>query len=207
MTATSLPVFSIGLVAQLLFGARTIVQWFQSEKARRSVSPAIFWHLSLLGSTLLFAYGVLRRDLAIVLGQLVVYFIYVRNLHLERRWATVAPAIRWVVYLVPAASLAYLLSGAPGNAAEIVGNPDVPRWLMAWGALAQIVFASRFVVQWIDSERRKRSVFSRAFWIVSLLGSTMIMSYAVLRRDPVLLFGQLSGAVAYGRNLSLGQRS
>jgi lipid-A-disaccharide synthase-like uncharacterized protein len=62
-------------------------------------------------------------------------------------------------------------------------------------------------VQWIDSERRKRSVFSRAFWIVSLLGSTMIMSYAVLRRDPVLLFGQLSGAVAYGRNLSLGQRS
>lgn len=206
MTGTSPWVFSVGIVAQLLFAARIIVQWFQSEKAGKSVSPVVFWHLSLLGSIVFFAYGVLRRDLAIVLGQLVVYFIYIRNLHLKEQWVTVAPVFRWVVYLVPVASVAYLLSSAPGNVVEIVGNRDVPPWLMIWGTLGQIVFTSRFVVQWIDSEARKESVLSRSFWLVSLAGSTMIMSYAALRRDPVLLFGQLSGAVAYVRNLFLGGR-
>ncbi len=207
MTGTSLWIFSVGIVAQLLFAARMIVQWFQSERAGRSLSPVIFWQLSLVGSIVFFAYGVLRRDLAIVLGQLVVYFIYIRNLHLKDQWVTVAPLFRVVVYLVPVASLAYLLSSAPGNLAEIVGNRDVPRWLMIWGALGQLVFTFRFVMQWLDSEAKKESVLSRAFWIVSLAGSTMIMSYAALRRDPVLLLGQLGGAVAYARNLSLGGRS
>ena len=118
-----------------------------------------------------------------------------------------APLFRGVVYLVPVASLAYLLSSAPGNLSEIVGNRDVPRWLMTWGALGQLVFTFRFVVQWIDSEARRESVLSRTFWLVSLAGSTMIMSYAALRRDPVLFFGQLGGGVAYARNLVLGGRS
>jgi len=207
MTGTSLWIFSVGIVAQLLFTGRTIVQWFQSEKAGKSLSPVLFWQLSLLGSIVFFAYGVLRRDLAIVLGQLVVYFIYVRNLHLKDQWVTVAPVFRWVVYVVPVASLAYLLSSAPGNLVEMVGNPDVPPWLMTWGALGQFVFTSRFVVQWIDSEARKESVLSGRFWVLSLAGSTMIMSYAALRRDPVLFLGQLSGAVVYARNLVLGARS
>lgn len=203
----SLWIFSVGMVAQLLFAARMIVQWFQSEKAGRSLSPVLFWQLSLLGSIVFFVYGVLRRDLAIVLGQLVVYFIYIRNLHLKDQWVTVAPVFRWVVYLVPVASLAYLSSSAPGNLAEILGNRDIPRWLMIWGALGQLVFTFRFVVQWLDSEARKESVLSRTFWLVSLAGSAMIMSYAALRRDPVLFLGQLGGGVAYVRNLVLGARS
>jgi lipid-A-disaccharide synthase-like uncharacterized protein len=203
----SLWIFSVGMVAQLLFAARMIVQWFQSEKAGRSLSPVLFWQLSVLGSIVFFVYGVLRRDLAIVLGQLVVYFIYIRNLHLKDQWVTVAPVFRWVVYLVPVASLAYLSSSAPGNLAEILGNRDIPRWLMIWGALGQLVFTFRFVVQWLDSEARKESVLSRTFWLVSLAGSAMIMSYAALRRDPVLFLGQLGGGVAYVRNLVLGARS
>jgi lipid-A-disaccharide synthase-like uncharacterized protein len=150
---------------------------------------------------------VLRRDFAIVLGQLIVYFIYIRNLHLKERWMTVAPVVRWVTYLVPVASLTYLFSSAPGNLLEIVGNQDVPRWLMIWGTLGQLVFTLRFVVQWIHSEARRESVLPRRFWIVSLAGSTMIMSYAALRRDPVLFLGQLGGSVAYVRNLVLGGRS
>lgn len=207
MTGTSLWVFSTGVVGQLLFSARMIVQWVHSEKAGRPLSPVIFWQLSLLGSIVFFAYGVLRRDFAIVLGQLIVYFIYIRNLHLKDQWVTVAPVVRWVAYLVPAASLAYLFSSAPGNLMEIVGNRDVPLWLVIWGTLGQLVFTFRFVVQWIESEARRESVLSRRFWIVSLAGSAMIMSYAALRRDPVLLLGQLAGVVAYARNLVLGGRS
>jgi lipid-A-disaccharide synthase-like uncharacterized protein len=207
MTGTSLWVFATGIVGQLLFTARIFVQWFQSEKAGKPLSPVLFWQLSVLGSIAFFAYGVLRRDFAIVLGQLIVYFIYIRNLHLKERWMTVAPVVRWVTYLVPVASLAYLFSSAPGNLLEIVGNQDVPLWLMIWGTLGQLVFTLRFVVQWIHSEARRESVLLRRFWIVSVAGSTMIMSYAALRRDPVLFLGQLGGSVAYVRNLVLGGRS
>ncbi|HYG67850.1 MAG TPA: lipid-A-disaccharide synthase N-terminal domain-containing protein [Anaeromyxobacteraceae bacterium] len=201
-----LAIFAVGIIGQLLFGARMIVQWFQSEKAGRSLSPVLFWQLSVLGAIVFFVYGVLRHDLAIVLGQLIVYFIYIRNLHLKQQWFTIAPWFRAVVYLVPVLSVAYLFSGAPGNAADLVGADHIPTWLKIWGAAGQIVFTLRFVVQWLDSESRKESVFSPAFWIVSLVGSTMIMSYAVLRRDPVLFFGQLGGAVVYVRNLALWRR-
>lgn len=207
MTGTSLWVFSTGVVGQLLFSARMIVQWLHSEKAGRPLSPVIFWQLSLLGSIVFFAYGVLRRDFAIVLGQLIVYFIYIRNLHLKRQWLTLMPVFRWVVYLVPVVSLAYLFSSAPGNLREMLGNAEIPPWLKAWGAVGQLVFTFRFVVQWIDSEWRNESVLSAGFWVVSLLGSAMIVTYAVLRRDPVLFLGQVSGLFVYSRNLVLGARS
>jgi lipid-A-disaccharide synthase-like uncharacterized protein len=207
MTQSHLFIFSVGIIGQLLFAARMFVQWFHSEKAGRPLSPVLFWQLSLVGSIVFFAYGILRRDFAIVLGQLITYFIYIRNLHLKKQWLTMMPVFRWVVYLVPVASLAYLFSSAPGNLAEIVGNDAIPLWLKSWGALGQIVFTARFVVQWLDSEARNESVFSNAFWIISLVGSSMIVVYAAFRLDPVLFVGQAGGAVIYLRNLTLGLRS
>lgn len=200
-------IFTVGIIGQLLFAARMLVQWFQSEKAGRPLSPILFWQLSLLGGIVFFAYGILRRDFAIVLGQLIVYFIYVRNLHLKRQWLTLMPVFRWVVYLVPVASLAYLFSSAPGNLAEIVGNDAIPLWLKTWGTLGQIVFTGRFVVQWLDSEAQSESVFSSTFWIISIAGSAMIVVYAAFRHDPVLFLGQAGGAIVYVRNLVLGHRS
>ncbi len=207
MTRTSLWVFSAGILGQLLFSARIIVQWFQSERAGKSLSPVLFWQLSLLGSIVFFVYGVLRRDFAIVVGQLVVYFIYIRNLHLKERWLTVAPVVRWAVYLVPLASIAYLSSGAPGNVGELVRNAEVPFWLLAFGTVGQLVFTFRFVVQWIESEARKESVLSSGFWGISLIGSLMIVIYAAFRRDPVLFVGQVGGGIAYARNLLLKRRA
>lgn len=207
LTQNHLLVFSVGIVGQLLFTGRMLVQWFQSEKAGRPLSTVLFWQLSLLGGIVFFAYGILRRDFAIVLGQLIVYFIYIRNLHLKRQWLTLMPVFRWFVYLVPVASLAYLFSGAPGNLTDIVGNEAIPLWLKAWGVLGQIVFTGRFVVQWLDSESQNESVLSSAFWIVSIVGSAMIVIYAAFRHDPVLFVGQAGGAVVYVRNLVLGQRS
>ncbi|ABC83124.1 lipid-A-disaccharide synthase N-terminal domain-containing protein [Anaeromyxobacter dehalogenans] len=207
MTASHLWIFAVGFTAQLLFAARMLVQWFHSEKAGKPISPVVFWQLSLLGGILFFVYGILRKDFAIVLGQLIVYFIYIRNLHLQQRWMTVSAPFRWAAYLVPVASIAYLVSSAPGNLRDILGNVEIPLWLKVWGSVGQVVFTFRFVLQWIDSESRKESVFSNGFWVVSLVGSTMILVYAVFRRDPVLFFGQAGGAVAYSRNLVLGLRT
>lgn len=70
-------VFVIGFLAQALFSARILVQWIMSERARRVLSPTIFWVLSLLASCLLCFYGWLRDDFAIVIGQVIAYYIYI----------------------------------------------------------------------------------------------------------------------------------
>jgi lipid-A-disaccharide synthase-like uncharacterized protein len=79
---------AFGLVAQLLFTARFLVQWFASERAGRSVIPLAFWYLSLAGGSMTLVYGLVRREPVIILGQVTAVLIYVRNLMLiyaERR--------------------------------------------------------------------------------------------------------------------------
>lgn len=71
-----------GVVAQLLFGLRFIVQWIASERAGRSVMPLTFWFFSMGGGVLTLVYGIARRDGVIILGQALSIFIYVRNLML-----------------------------------------------------------------------------------------------------------------------------
>jgi lipid-A-disaccharide synthase-like uncharacterized protein len=71
------------------------------------------------------------------------------------------------------------------------------------GFCGQAIFMSRFMVQWIASERAKRSVIPVAFWYLSLAGSLILLIYAVYVQDPVFVFGQLFGFVVYIRNLFL----
>jgi lipid-A-disaccharide synthase-like uncharacterized protein len=75
-------------------------------------------------------------------------------------------------------------------------------WLVV-GFLGQSLFTARFVVQWLVSERNRDSVVPVAFWWFSLFGGVALLSYAVSRRDPVIIFGQSMGLVVYIRNLML----
>nr|WP_273032367.1 lipid-A-disaccharide synthase N-terminal domain-containing protein [Pseudaminobacter soli] len=73
------------------------------------------------------------------------------------------------------------------------------------GLLGQALFFMRFLVQWIASERRRRSVVPRAFWYFSLAGGVVLLTYAVYRRDPVFIIGQATGIFIYLRNLHLSR--
>jgi lipid-A-disaccharide synthase-like uncharacterized protein len=205
MSTSSLWVFSIGFVAQLLFAARMIVQWIHSEKAGKPLSPVIFWQLSILGSLIFLLYGILRHDFVIVLGQVLVYFIYVRNLHLKDRWRPIPFIFRLFVIVVPIIALGYLLSDVHGNLGSLIYNEEVSLPLQIWGCIGQVIFTLRFYMQWIDSESKNESVMTTRFWIVSFVGSFMILVYAVFRFDPVLFIGQLVGLLVYLRNLMLGR--
>lgn len=79
-------------------------------------------------------------------------------------------------------------------------------WLVL-GFLGQVCFSARFVVQWIVSERRRQSVIPLAFWIFSLLGGGLLLTYAIYRRDPVFIVGQAAGFLVYVRNLMLIHRN
>lgn len=75
-----------GLLGQLFFTLRFVVQWLASERAGRSMVPVAFWYLSMLGGVMLFVYAlVYRHDLVFTLGQFAGLFVYTRNLVLIRR--------------------------------------------------------------------------------------------------------------------------
>ena len=69
------------------------------------------------------------------------------------------------------------------------------------GFLAQGLFFGRFFIQWVVSERKGESTVPLAFWIFSVLGGTLLLIYAIHRRDPVFILGQAAGAIIYLRNL------
>lgn len=74
-------------------------------------------------------------------------------------------------------------------------------WWVVLGFVAQAFFTARFAVQWIASERAGRSVVPVAFWLLSIGGGTLLLAYALYRRDPVFIAGQAFGVFVYARNL------
>ncbi|HWJ76033.1 MAG TPA: lipid-A-disaccharide synthase N-terminal domain-containing protein [Kaistia sp.] len=74
-------------------------------------------------------------------------------------------------------------------------------WWVLLGFAAQILFTMRFVVQWVASERARRSVVPAAFWTFSILGGALLLVYAIYRKDPVFIAGQAGGLFIYFRNI------
>lgn len=81
------------------------------------------------------------------------------------------------------------------NTAELV-------WVLI-GLFGQMMFSARFLVQWIASERARKSIVPVTFWYFSLAGGIVLFSYALYRRDPVFILGQGLGLTVYLRNLAL----
>ncbi|GAB2785363.1 lipid-A-disaccharide synthase N-terminal domain-containing protein [Halomonas shantousis] len=80
-------------------------------------------------------------------------------------------------------------------------------WLwLSVGFLGQALFSARFLVQWLVSERAKKSIVPKAFWFFSLAGGATLLAYAIYRRDPVFIVGQATGLFIYIRNLMLIRR-
>jgi lipid-A-disaccharide synthase-like uncharacterized protein len=75
-------------------------------------------------------------------------------------------------------------------------------WL-AFGLIAQLMFAGRFLVQWIASERAGKSVVPMAFWFFSVAGGLLTLVYGIIKREPIIIIGQLLSNVIYIRNIML----
>ena len=193
--------YALGFLAQLLFSGRMVLQWLLSEKSKKIITPVLFWHLSLLASFLLFVYGYLRDDFAIMLGQALTYFIYIRNLHFQGEWSKIPKFFRIFLLVFPLLVVIYGFNNNQYDAASLFRNENIPFWLLILGSFGQLIFTLRFIYQWIYSERKKISSLPMGFWILSLLGSGLILVYAFFRKDPVLLAGHGFGLIMYIRNI------
>lgn len=199
-------IYAIGFTAQALFSARLILQWIASEKNKKIITPSSFWIHSLIASFLLFIYGYLRSDFAIMLGQAITYFIYIRNLQLQGQWKKLPLALRWFFPLFPFIVVIYFFNNNSYDIHKLLGKESLPLWLLILGMVGQIIFTFRFILQWLYSEKVKKSVLPMSFWVVSLVGSSLIIVYAIIRKDPVLIVGQMFGFVVYARNIMIGRK-
>ncbi len=200
-------IYSIGFIAQILFSSRLLIQWIQSERAKKVVMPILFWQLSLLASFLLFVYGWFRDDFAIMLGQVLTYFIYIRNLQLQGLWKILHKYFRIFLFAFPVILVIYSYNNNQFDMQRVFKNESIPIWLLILGIISQIIFTLRFVYQWVYSERRKESKLPMGFWILSITGSCLIIIYAILRKDPVLFTGHIFGSIIYIRNIYFIKKS
>ncbi|MCR5890125.1 lipid-A-disaccharide synthase N-terminal domain-containing protein [Hymenobacter sp. J193] len=196
----------IGLVSQLLFSCRIVLQWVQSERAKRVLVPTLFWQISLVSSFLMIVYGILRHDPVILLAQLISYAIYIRNLQLLGEWRKLNGWFRAAAYVFPVAMLGWFILGTQHFSLRAMLGSRIPAGLLALGAIGQTIFLLRFVYQWIYSERKGESSLPLSFWVISFVGSVLILVYAALRQDAVLLIGNVFGSVVYARNIVLLRR-
>lgn len=193
----------IGFAGQGLFFSRFLFQLLLSEKQKKVVTPSIFWKLSLLASVIFFVYGYLREDFSIMLGQSITYFIYIRNLQLQKVWQKMHKVFQWFLWLFPVMIVIYAYNNNVYDLDKLLRNENIPNWLLALGIVAQLVFIFRFVYQWISSEKKKDSHLPMGFWAISLTGSILILSYAILRVDKVLFLAHSIGMFVYIRNMYL----
>lgn len=195
----------VGFIGQGLFFSRFLFQLVISEKNKKVVTPTIFWKLSLLASVVFFIYGYLREDFAIMLGQCFTYFIYIRNLQLQGEWKKLPKFFQLFLFVFPILIGGYTFSQGV-DYDVFFSSENIPRWLLILGIVAQLVFIFRFIFQWISSEKHKKSHLPLGFWIISLMGSSLILTYSIFREDLVLFLAHCIGMLVYARNIFLWRK-
>lgn len=190
-------IYALGFFAQSLFGARSIVQWYLSEREGRVVSPTLFWVFSLSGSSLFLLYGLIRQDVVILIGQSISFYIYVRNLQLKKVWSAIPLFFQLLLLAIPPSILLFWFQQEPTFAFEA----NLSFTFMFVGITGQLLLNCRYLYQWYFSEKANESVLPLGFWVISLAASVMVVIYSIARQEPVLLVAQTLGIVVYVRNI------
>jgi lipid-A-disaccharide synthase-like uncharacterized protein len=189
-------IYALGFFAQGLFGARSVVQWYLSEKEGRVVSPTLFWVFSLTGSSLFLIYGLIRHDLVILIGQSISFYIYVRNLQLKKVWAMIPILLQTFILVIPPTIL--LVAFQQRRYFEFESGLLL---IISMGIAGQLLLNCRYLYQWYFSEKANESVLPLGFWIISAVASVLVVVYSIYRQEPVLLVAQSLGIVVYLRNI------
>jgi lipid-A-disaccharide synthase-like uncharacterized protein len=189
-------IYALGFFAQGLFGARSVVQWYLSEKEGRVVSPTLFWVFSLTGSSLFLIYGLIRHDMVILIGQSISFYIYVRNLQLKKVWVLIPIILQTFILLTPPTILLFAFQQRLYFEFE-----SGSMLLVTMGITGQLLLNCRYLYQWYFSEKANESVLPLGFWIISAVASVLVVVYSIYRREPVLLVAQSLGILVYLRNI------
>lgn len=209
LSALLLPV--LGYIGALLFYGRFYLQWFVSERQRKSVIPIGFWYMSGIGSIFLLLYGTLWLSSPVgALSHCFNSLIYARNLvHIWRERGLLTPRRSLlfqgaVLLTIGAGTL--LVAWTWLN--EYESTRDIPvvdqarNWIwIAVGVAGQGLFALRFLIQWAVTELKRKSIVPASFWYLSLVASLLLMSSHLQRLEWLYATGIASTIVVYLRNI------
>jgi lipid-A-disaccharide synthase-like uncharacterized protein len=209
-SATAPLVYALGVTGAVLFYGRFYVQWIASERRRQSIIPIAFWYMSSAGSLMLLVFAVLTQSPVGALGHNLNIVIYSRNLvHIWRERGTLSPRRNVLVH----AAVGLIVLVAVGFVArtwlleyrdtqEMTKEAAQTTWIwLAVGLVGQALFASRFLIQWIATERRRVSFIPTVFWQISIMAAALQAASFLQRSEWIFAIGSLATIVIYARNL------
>jgi len=201
---------AIGFVASIIFYGRFYLQWYTSERQGRSVVPIGFWYMSSAGSLLLFGYGVYVQSPIGTLSHCFNTFIYARNLiHvwragdiLTRRRSMIVHGLALAVIATAVCLLIFTWLNVIDRARPGESEDAARTWFwIAVGVAGQALFAGRFIIQWLTTERRRESIIPVAFWYLSVAASVLQFASFVQLGDWIFALGIATTLPIYARNL------
>jgi lipid-A-disaccharide synthase-like uncharacterized protein len=205
----------VGGIGAVIFFGRFYVQWIVSELRKRSVVPALFWYMSIVGSPLLFIYACAKREPLGAFSQCLNIIIYARNLnHIWKEQNRFSRRVRHLfqaaAVLVTIAAVFMLYITWTYHLFEVHEQQKVARtlfWAAVWG-VGQALFGTRFLIQWAVTERLKKSVMPTAFWYVSIVASVLqsVAFFFTPSQEYLFAFGTVATLPVYIRNLVLIHR-
>jgi lipid-A-disaccharide synthase-like uncharacterized protein len=186
-----------GLLGNALFTCRVLVQWIASERAGRTVVPVSFWWLSVAATSIYIIYAYLDHEMPFLLGFTVTLVPYVRNL-----------VIAYRPHRPPRSSIRIGLTAALLCLTSIIiftKQREFSGWFMV-SLAGNAIFGSRFFVQWIQSEARRKNVMTLPFWYLSLAGSVILLTYSLSQGKIVFILAFIFNVIPYARNIILIHR-
>ena len=185
-------VYLLGLVAMGVYGSRILIQWYLSEKHHRVESPGIYWVLSSLGAVLLYVYGWLRKDLSIIVGESLGYYVYMWNISVMGLYRKVPRIVPILQAIFPLVIIGLIIKDWPVFVETFLHYEYVPLGLLLFGIAGQVTYEIRSIYQLVYSYRRHQSILPLGHWVLAVIGSLMIIVYGLIRHDWVLAIGQFS---------------
>ena len=198
---------AVGVIGGVLFYGRFYVQWIVSEYQKKSVMPVAFWYMSASGVVLLFIHEYHRASPGGTIALSLNIVIYARNLvHIWRERGKLTPSRNVAIHALAgmialgAVAMTLMTWGKTGEK-----STDFWMWL-ALLAIGQTLFFLRFLVQWIDTERKRKSVIPPAFWYLSLVAAIFQGIFYFHDRDWPMAIGMASTLFVYARNICFVRR-
>ena len=211
--------YPLGFLAQFVFGLRFIVQWIATEKAKKMITPKLFWHLSIFGNSFLFIHSLIQLHFPMSIAQALNLIFSWRNLNLmgpEQKKVR----FTFVLFLIGFAlfSTITFFAAQTYNSSWISGPDSAPitSWVHVFGIVGIFCFALRFWVQWWQAENskakysktkyNKTNSLTDSFWWISVVGALICTVYFCIMQDWVNFIGPLLSIVPYSRNLYFAKR-
>ncbi len=198
--------YPFGFLSSIAFGSRFLVQWYASERQKRSVVPKAFWYLSFSGNLLLFLHTLIQIQFPMCLLNSLHMVLAWRNLNLM---GSHKKPLKMVFILLGIAALVttslFILQDPETwiRPAGIGKQTQVPGFVHLIGTLGIGAFSLRFWIQWWKAEQAKASILPPIFWWISLFGAVLASSYFLYLKDIVNLVGPSIALIPYIRNLQL----